>query len=395
MSTTQTEFRNWIIALRNDFHKHPELSANEKRTTKKICEVLKTLDAHVQTFEDMTGVVAVFKGEKQDLKNAGTIALRADIDALPLDELGNKDNKSRNAGVMHACGHDANTAIVLGVAKKIRDTGLLKEINGTIKFIFQPSEERLGGAKAMIENGVLENPKVDRIIAGHMDPNLPVGTVGVFERIGHAASDPFELVITGKGTHGARPHQGVNPITGAGMFVSSLDSIIPRHINPALSAVISVGTCHSGDAGNVIPEQAILTGSIRTHDEDARERIFKALKNLVQGIDTVLGTRSELNIRPGAPLGVNDPQVCKSLHAASEAVLGKEKVKTLPFIMGSEDFYYFTQKCPGAIMRFGCTSKKDNITYPLHSPFFDLHEDVLEIGANILFKAVEKFFKKK
>ncbi len=394
MPDGKNEFKEWIVNLRNDFHKHPELSANEKRTTQKICEVLKSLDAHVQTFEEMTGAVAVFKGENQNLKNAGTIALRADIDALPVQEMVDKGNKSRTDGIMHACGHDANTAIVLGVAKKVRDTGLLKEINGSIKFIFQPSEEKLGGARAMIEKGALENPLVDQIIAGHMDPNLPVGTVGVFTHIGHAASDPFELVINGKGTHGARPYQGVNPITGAGMFVSSLDSIIPRHINPALSAVISVGTCHSGDAGNVIPEQAIITGSIRTHDEDARARIFKALKNLVRGIDSVLGTRSEINIRPGAPLGVNAPQVCKSLHAASEAVLGKKRVIILPFIMGSEDFYYFAQKCPGAIMRFGCASKENNITHPLHSPFFDLHEDVLKIGADILFKAVENFFKK-
>lgn len=392
MSDGSNEFKEWIVNLRNDFHKYPELSYHEKRTTKKICEVLRALDAQVQTFDDLTGAVAVFKGKKLNLKNAGTIALRADIDALPVQEMVDKGNKSRTDGIMHACGHDANTAILLGVAKKVKDTGFLKEINGSIKFIFQPSEEKLGGARAMIEKRVLENPLVDQIIAGHMDPDLPVGTVGVFERIGHAASDSFELVITGKGTHGAKPHQGINPITGAGMFVSNLDSIIQRHISPALSAVISVGTCHSGDTGNVIPKQATLTGSIRTHDEDARERILEALKNLVHGIDTVLGTKSELNIRPGAPLGLNDPQVCKSLYAASKAVLGKEKVRTLPFIMGSDDFYYFAQKCPGAMMRFGCASKKNNITHPLHSPFFDLHEDVLQIGADILFKAVENFF---
>ncbi|MBU0464128.1 MAG: amidohydrolase [Proteobacteria bacterium] len=395
MSTSKNEFKEWIVNLRNDFHKHPEVSGNEKRTTQQICEVLKSLDAQVQTFADMTGVVAVLQGEKQDPKKSKTIALRADIDALPIQEMVNKGNKSINAGVMHACGHDANTAIVLGVARKIKDTGLLKKINGSIKFIFQPSEEKLGGAKAMIERGVLENPRVDQIIAGHMDPNLSVGTVGVFSHVGHAASDPFELVIKGKGTHGARPHQGINPITGAGIFVTSLDSIIPRHINPAQSAVISVGTCHSGDAGNVIPEQAIITGSIRTHNEDVRNQIFKALENLILGIDKMLGTRSELNIKPGAPLGVNDREICKSLYTASADVLGKERVKVLPFIMGSEDFYYFAQKCPGAIMRFGCSSQENNINHPLHSPYFDLHEDVLEIGADILFKSVENFFKTK
>ncbi|MBC8441774.1 MAG: amidohydrolase [Deltaproteobacteria bacterium] len=392
MPACQNEFKQWIADLRNDFHKHPELSGSETITTRKICEVLKPLDAQVLTFSDMTGAVAVFKGEAQDSQKGRTIALRADIDALPIQEMVNKNNKSIHAGVMHACGHDANTAIVLGVAKKIKDTGLLKKINGSIKLIFQPSEEKLGGANAMIERGVLENPRVDQIIAGHMDPNLQVGTVGVFTCIGHAASDPFELVINGKGTHGARPHQGINPITAGAVFAASLDSIIPRYISPDQPAVISVGTFHAGEAGNVIPEQAIIKGSVRTHDEAVRSRIFKAMEQLVQGIDNMFGTRCELVFKPGAPLGVNDKEVCESLYTAAVDVLGADKVKILPFIMGSEDFYYFAQKCPGAIMRFGCASQENGITQPLHSPCFDLHEDVLEIGVDILFKAVENFF---
>ncbi len=392
MSACQNEFKQWIVDLRNDFHKHPELSGLEKRTTRQICKQLKTLDAKVQTFDDMTGAVAVFKGKAQDPQKGKTIALRADIDALPIQEMINKGNKSIHAGVMHACGHDANTAIVLGVARRIKDTGLLKKINGSIKFIFQPSEEKLGGANNMIERGVLENPRVDQIIAGHMDPNLSVGTVGVFSHIGHAASDPFELVIKGKGTHGARPHKGINPITAGAVFAASLDSIIPRHISPDQPAVISVGSFHAGEAGNVIPEQAVIKGSVRTHDEAVRNKIFTEMEQLVQGIDKMFGTRCELVFKPGAPLGVNDKDICKSLYTASVDVLGADKVKILPFIMGSEDFYYFTQKCPGAIMRFGCASQENDITHPLHSPYFDLHEDVLEIGVDILFKAVENFF---
>jgi len=393
MSINNNEFKKWIVNLRNDFHKHPEVSFNEKRTTRQICNVLTTIKAEIQTFDDMTGVVAVFKGKKQDPEKNRTIAVRADIDALPMQELSDNAHKSIHEGVMHSCGHDANTSIVLGVAKKIEDSGFLNKIHGNIKLIFQPAEEKLGGAKAMVEKGVLENPRVDQIIAGHMDPNLPVGTVGVFTHIGHAASDSFELVIIGKGTHGARPHQGINPITAAGIFVTSLDSIIPRHINPAHSAVISVGTCHGGAAGNIIPEQAVITGSIRTHDQEVRNLIFTALENLVLGIDKMLGTKSKLIIKHGAPLGVNDKDVSKSLYGASVEVLGKENVKSLSFIMGSEDFYCFAQKCPGAIMRFGCASQEKGINHPLHSPYFDLHEDVLEIGAEILFKAVENFFK--
>lgn len=393
MTACQNEFKQWIVDLRNDFHKHPELSTLEKRTTRQICRELNTLNAEVLTFDDMTGVVGVLTGEKKAPHTSRTIAVRADIDALPIQEIGDKDYTSIHPGVMHACGHDANTAIVLGVARRVRESGLLKTVNGAVKFIFQPAEEKLGGAQAMIERGALENPRVDQIIAGHMDPGLPVGTVGVFTCIGHAASDPFELVINGKGTHGARPHKGINPITAGAVFAANLDSIIPRHINPAQPAVISVGTFHAGEAGNVIPEQAIIKGSVRTHDETVRTRIFTAMAQFVQGIDNMFGTRCELTFKPGAPLGVNDKAVCKSLYTASVDVLGEDKVNILPFIMGSEDFYYFTQKCPGAIMRFGCASLGKEFTHPLHSPCFDLHEDVLEIGVNILFKTVETFFK--
>jgi len=392
MSASQSELNQWVSDLRNDFHKYPELSTFEKRTTLKICEVLKTLNVQVKTFEDITGVVGVLQGEKKSPGKTRTLALRADIDALPVQETGTKDYKSINDGIMHACGHDANTAILLGVAKKICDSGLMKEIAGNVKLIFQPAEEELGGARSMIARGALENPKVDQIIAGHMDPNLAVGTVGIFSHIGHASSDPFELVINGKGTHGAHPHKGINPITAGGFFVTSFETIIPRLINPARSAVISVGTFHAGKAGNVIPEQAVIKGTIRTHDEAVRSTILKAVEDLVQGIDDIFGTKSDLQIKPGAPLGVNDPGVCKSLFTASSEILGKGKVKMLPFIMGSEDFYYFTQQRPGAMMRFGCASQEDGIIHPLHSPYFDIHKDVLGAGVEVLYRVVENFF---
>jgi amidohydrolase len=393
--TGKDEFKKWISALRNDFHKHPELSTLEKRTTEKICEVLKTLNVPTRTFDDLTGAVGLLQGDKKGSGETRTIALRADIDALPVQEPGNKSNKSVNDGVMHACGHDANTAIVLGVAKRIQDSGLLKKTDGAVKFIFQPAEEKLGGAKSMIKRGVLKNPAVDQIIAGHMDTNLPVGTVGLFDHIGHASSDPFELTITGKGTHGARPHLGVNPITAGGSFAAGLDSIIPRLINPARSAVISVGAFHAGVAGNVIPEQAVINGSVRTHDEAVRKEILKGMENLARGIDSMFGTQCELVFESGAPVGINDKAVCKALHKVCVEVVGEEKVKILPFIMGSEDFYFFTQQCPGAMMRLGCASLKDGITHPLHSPHFDIHEDVLEIGVDVMYRAVEKFFEGK
>jgi amidohydrolase len=393
MTPDNTQINQWIKDIRRDFHQRPELSGQEIRTTRKICEVLESLNAKITTFDDYPGAIGVFQGEGLEPgENPKTIAIRADIDALPLHEMGESAYKSVNAGVMHACGHDANTAIALGVAKRIVASGLLKKIHGSVKFIFQPAEERLGGARAMIKRGALENPRVDQLIAGHMDPNFPVGSVGVFTEIGHAASDPFELVITGKGSHGARPHKGHNPITAGGMFASGLEALIPRNISPAQSAVVSIGSFHAGNAGNVIPEKAILQGSVRTHDEEVRTTLFAAMEQLVRGIETIFSVTCDLTFKPGAPLGRNDKTVCKSLYTASETVLGKENITVLPFIMGSDDFYFFAQRCPAAMMRFGCAGKTDDSAHPLHSPYFDIHEDVLKIGTDILFQAVKNFF---
>lgn len=392
MPSDKQNFREWIVNLRNDFHRHPELSGQETRTSQKIAGVLESLNARVTTFDDITGVVGLFTGDVRDGGTPRTLALRADIDALPMQELSGHSHTSVNAGVMHACGHDANTAILLGIAKKIIDSGLLEKINGSVKFIFQPSEERLGGARAMIERGVLDNPGVDRMIAGHMDPNFPVGTVGVFTRIGHAASDPFQLTITGKGAHGARPHKGINPITAGGLFVTGIEAIVSRHVKPSQSAVVSVGAFHAGEAGNVIPETAVINGSVRTHDEAVRSRIFEAMHQLVKGIEAMMGVRCELVFKPGAPFGINDEEACRSLYQASAAVLGEENVTVLPFIMGSDDFYYFAGQCPAAMMRFGCADRDAGESYPLHSPKFTIQDDVLEVGVNVLFRAVEAFF---
>jgi amidohydrolase len=393
MATGKIPFKEWLVNLRNDLHQHPELSGREIRTTQKIAEILETLRVETRTFDDLTGLVGLIKGGLRNGSTQKTIAIRADIDALPLRELSSNAFQSIHEGVMHACGHDANTAILLGVAKKIMESGLKDRINGFVKLIFQPAEEKLNGAKAMLEKGVLENPKVDRLIAGHMDPNLPVGAVGVFHRVGHAASDPFELVITGKGSHGARPHKGINPITAGGIFVSSLDSIIPRNIPAGQSAVVSAGTFHAGNAGNVIPEQAVIRGTVRTHDPEIRSTIFKAMERLANGIEAMTGAKCELAFKPGAPLGLNDEATSRLLQEASESVVGKEKVKVLPFIMGSDDFYFFSPHCPSAMIRLGCTPLDGSLNHPLHSPYFDIHEDVLEIGVNVFFKAVEIFFK--
>lgn len=383
-------FRQWVADIRTDLHRHPELSGQETRTTQKIQEILTGLGIQTTVFEDTTGAVGLISGKE----SGPCLAIRADIDALPLDEVAGRPHGSTIPGAMHACGHDANTAIVLGLARKIMDTGLGQEIKGSVKLIFQPSEEKLGGALKLISKGVLDNPKVDRIIAGHMDPNFPAGQVAVFTRVGHAASLAFGLTVRGKGAHGARPHMGINPITVGAAFVSGLDGLIQRYVPPSQTAVISVGSFNSGLAGNVIPEIAALKGSIRTHDRDIEKRLKQALTDLAAGVGTVFNAHCDLTFTEGAPLGLNDPEVCVALKTAAQQVVGEENVHVLPFIMGSEDFYFFTQKCPGAMVRFGCASQKDGIIHPLHSPGFDLHRDALAVGTDIMFAAVKAYFKR-
>jgi amidohydrolase len=296
MKKDYSQFDQWLSETRRDFHVHPEISHQETRTTAKIVEVLKEFNCEVQLFDDMTGTVSILRGAQ----DGPTIGLRADIDALPIQELNDIPYKSQNPGAMHACGHDAHTTIMLGVARNIMGSGLQSKLKGNVKFFFQPAEERIAGAKAMIERGVLEDPRVDRVIAGHMAPDLPVGTVGVFRGLGYASADRFELNITGQGTHGARPEEGNDPIE-------------------------------------------------------------------------------------------NDIEVAEFLYQISQEVLGKENVSYMSPIMGSEDFSYFTLERPSAIMRLGCSNSEKGLTRSLHSPYFDIDEQVLEIGVAIFTEAVVRY----
>ena len=230
MKTDKSNMQQWLSDIRRDFHMHPEISHQEKRTTQRIADILKEYDCEVQLFDDMTGAVGIIRGAQ----DGPTIGLRADIDALPIQELNDIPYKSQNPGAMHACGHDAHATIMLGVARNIMTSGLQSKLKGNVKFFFQPAEERIAGAKAMIERGVLENPRVDRVIAGHMAPDLQVGTVGVFKGLGYASADMFELNITGRGTHGARPEDGNDPIVAGAHFVTTIQSIVAAISNPRM-----------------------------------------------------------------------------------------------------------------------------------------------------------------
>lgn len=387
MFPVDPQLQDWLSDTRRYFHRHPEISHQEKRTTQKIIEILKDLNIDTRPLEDMTGAIGLIEGKSKGL----TIALRADIDALPIQELGDVEYASQNTGVMHACGHDANTAIMLGVAKTLMESGRHKDLKGNVKFLFQPAEERGAGAKAMIERGALENPRVDRIIAGHMSPDLPVGKVGIFRGLGYASADRFNLVITGKGAHGARPEEGNDPIVAGAQFVSGIQSIVARNIKPTEAAVITVGKFNSGAAENVIPESAHLAGSIRALSPDIRLKVHQRLAEFAAGLEKSFRVRCELNILEGVPTLENDIEVADFLFEVSQSVLGAEHVQYLPPIMGSEDFSYFTLERPSAIMRLGCSNPEKGFTARLHSPHFDIDEQVLGVGTAIFSTAVLQY----
>ena len=382
-----SNFRQWLSETRRDFHMHPEISHQEKRTTNRIAEILKEFECEAQLFDNLTGAVGIIRGAE----DGSTIGLRADIDALPIQELNDIPYKSQNSGAMHACGHDAHTTIMLGVAKNIIDSGLQAKFKGNVKFFFQPAEERVAGAKAMIKRGVLENPRVDRIIAGHMAPDLQVGTAGVIRGLAYASADMFELKITGRGTHGARPEDGNDPIVAGAHFVTTIQSIVSRNIKPTDPAVVTVGKFSSGDVSNVIPETAHLQGSIRALSAEVRQKTIERLEEIAAGLGMTFGVDSQFILHEGVPPLENDIEVADFLYAVSKDVLGEDNVSYMLPVMGSEDFSYFTEERPSAIMRLGCANREEDLKRTLHSPYFDIDEEVLEIGVSIFTEAVVRY----
>jgi amidohydrolase len=378
----------WLVEIRRDFHRHPELGLREFRTSSKIKEILTGLGARFQDLPGLeTGVVALFEGRP----GPKTLALRADIDALPMEELNDVPYKSTFPGVMHSCGHDCHATIMLGVAKHVVDSELLRKISGRLKFIFQPAEEIVAGARRMIDAGVLEDPKVDRILALHMNTDLPAGKVGLYKGVSHAHTDSFQVLIRGKGVHGACPHDGIDPIVAGAHFVTALQSIVSRNVDPLDAAVISVGQFAAGTATNIIPHQALLRGTVRTFKFEVRALVRERLQGLAESLQKSFRVTADFNFIPGVPSTINDGAVAADLYAAAVNVLGAENVSYLIPKMGGEDFGLFTQMVPGAFMRLGCANKARGITAKGHSPHFDVDETSLPIGVEIMTEAIRAF----
>lgn len=369
-----------LVKLRWELHQYPELAFNEFKTSERIAKELKRIGIDFKKGVAKTGVVGLLNKTKQ----GKTLALRADMDALPVLEQTNFSYKSKNKGVMHACGHDVHMACLIGAAKIL--TRLKEELPGKVKFIFQPSEEvPPGGAKPMIEEGVLKDPDVSGIFALHCDSAVPMGKIGVREGPTMAHADSFDITIIGKGGHGARPHDGVDAIVVAAQVIQALQTIVSRKINPLEPVVISIGTMEGGSARNIICDKVILKGTARTLNKEIAKKIPVFLKEVISGITKSAGASYELNYYEGYPILINHPKATDLARRSIAKLFGKEAIFELRRpMMGGEDFAYYLQKIPGSFLRLGIRNPKKDAIYPWHHPKFTVDEDAIKIGSAVL-----------
>lgn len=368
-----------MVQIRRQLHQYPELSFQEVKTPQMIAEYLKSIGVEVRTNVGGRGVVGYIKGGKP----GKTVAIRADFDALPIQEETNLPFASKHPGVMHACGHDAHTATLLVLAKALMETRA--ELSGTIVLIHQFAEELApGGAIEMIKAGCLEN--VDVIFGTHVWSSFPYGMIGYREGAIMAAADRFELTIYGKGGHGASPHETVDAITVGSSIVAQLQQLVSRNIDPLKSAVLSVGSFHAGNAFNVIADQATLVGTVRTFDVEIQDYLIERMEQVIKGICDAMNASYSFHYVKGYPSVINDRRITKQFRNLMSKSLTDVKVEQVEPVMGGEDFAYYLQRVPG-IFFFTGAGKEDDTTYPHHHPKFDIDERAMLIAAKALGKA--------
>lgn len=367
-----------ILDARRALHRIPEAPFKEEKTSAFVAKFLEDLGLHVQTGVGRTGVVANLVGEYP----GPTLMIRADMDALPLEEETGLPYSSQHPGFMHACGHDANMAMVLGAARVL--LRLRKELKGRVKFVFQPAEEIASGAMEMIRSGVLENPEVNFAIGAHLWPGIPEGTVGIRSGPLMAAMDRFDIEITGKGGHGAMPHLCVDALDVGVQVVNALQRIVSRQMNPTEPAVVTVGSFQAGSAFNIIAERASLSGTTRTFNRHIWQSWEERISKIVDGVCTSMGARYELSYTKGCPPLVNDPQVAKRLSEIAAQVVGEDKVVEPEPTMTGEDMAWYLERVPGCYFFLGVGREGSP---PLHSSRFHFHEPLLLIGVEIFCRA--------
>ncbi len=371
---------NDLVAIRRHLHAHPELSFHEVETAKYISQKLTDFGIEHQTNIGGHGIVGIIKGNNPDKK---TIALRADIDALPIEEKNDCSYVSQNTGVMHACGHDVHTTCLLGAVKILNE--LKNNFEGTLKFIFQPAEEKLpGGASILIKEGVLKNPDVAQIFGQHVLPQLETGKVAFKSGIAMASCDEIFITVHGKGGHGAQPNLAIDPILIASHIVIALQSIISRNANPLMPSVLSIGKIIGNGATNIIPEVVKMEGTFRTFDEQWRKEVHQKIETICHSIAASFGGHCDVLIDKGYPFLKNDEAMTQSAFELAQMYLGAENVEEMPTRMTAEDFSYYSQVVPACFYRLGTGNKEKGITSSIHTPTFDVDEKCLEIGAGLM-----------
>ncbi|GIL14221.1 MAG: amidohydrolase [Chloroflexi bacterium] len=377
--------RDELIARRRDFHRHPELAFEETRTAGIVAQELAKLGLEVQTGVGKTGVIGLLEGEL----DGPTVLVRADMDALPIQEENTFEHASAQPGVMHACGHDGHTTIALGVAKLLsqhRD-----RMAGRVKFVFQPAEEIVGGAKAMIADGALRDPRPDVSVGLHLWNGMPFGRLGVADGPVMAGSSTFTLRITGKGGHAASPHQAVDPVVCAAQIIIAFQTIVSRNANPLDSAVISVTQLDAGTAFNIIPQGVEMRGTIRAFRLEVRDLIERRMGEISRGIGEAMGCATDLIIEHHVLPVVNHPEVSARLRAVFGRMLGADALELDERTMGAEDVGLFMTDIPGMYFFLGAAVPDQEIYYGHHHPRFDFCEDGLPLGAALLAAAVAEY----
>lgn len=378
-----------LVALRRDFHENPELGFEEWRTSGKIKEFL-TKEGIPFVEVAKTGVCGIIEGTAEDAEEGKTIALRGDIDGLPIQDKKVCDYTSKVEGKMHACGHDVHTTVLLGAAKVLNKHKHL--IKGRVKLFFEPAEETVGGARFMIKEGVLENPKVDAVLGLHVSEDLEVGKIMVKNGVAFAASNPFTIKIKGRGGHGAYPHAAIDSVVMASQVVISLQTIVSREIAPVNPAVITVGSINGGTAQNIIPDEVILKGIIRTLTPEDREYAKKRLEEVVASVCMAMRGSYEIEIEESYPCLINDDHMVSTVRKAGVNILGEENVgvQKAPS-MGVESFSYFAMERPSAFYFLGSRNVSKNIVASAHNSLFDVDEDCIPIGVAVQCEAVLEY----
>ena len=371
---------NSIVEVRRHLHKHPELSFNEHKTSAYVAEQLDKAGIPYKNKIAGTGLVALIEGKNASKK---IIALRADMDALPIQEANDVPYKSVNDGVMHACGHDVHTSSLIGAGKILSE--LKSQFEGTVKLIFQPAEEKLpGGASLMIKEGALENPKPSGIIGQHVMPLIETGKVGFRSGVYMASTDEIYVTVKGKGGHGAMPHLNIDPVLITSHIIVSLQQIVSRNANPTMPSVLSFGKVIANGATNVIPNEVYLEGTFRTLDEKWRNDAHDKMKAMAEQIAKAMGGECEFNIKRGYPALINEEKITARSRSYAVEYLGKENVVDLDIWMAAEDFAFYSQIADACFYRLGTRNEARGITSSVHTPTFDVDEDALKTGMGLM-----------